>query len=476
MTLFPTEPTVDLYNEGFETSDILNRAPVGKALSDLVERIEDPMVVALDGGWGTGKTYFLKRWVGAHGRENGGNALTVYIDAFAHDYVSDPLPVLVSEIKERFGTTNQGKIKRLQTAAWKLLKPAARIGLSIATLGASEATGAFGDAVINTASGEAEKAIESYWEREEGRRTAMADFRRALEDLVASAPTAATEPATEDHAANPESLTGARLVIVIDELDRCRPDYALEMLEVVKHFFTLPGVCFVLGANLNALENSVKARYGQGIDASAYLRKFVNVTLELPKEIGERRATQPDIMIYLDDHLEKSEINAALAKDIRAHLNCVSSINHVSIRDVGKILNGFVLAQTRLLKDDTIDIGTISVAVTLVVSRVIRPELFRKFLNSSISFAELEEYFGATKLRRTERLEGKHNPEFDPYTWTQFHQWAYLVLHGKFHGEYKGERNIERRFGISGLHEHEIKTFPRDVFYYYLDLFKSTDR
>lgn len=468
MTLFPTEPTVNLYHEGFETPDILNRAPVGKALSDLVERIESPMVVALDGGWGTGKTYFLKRWVGAHRLQNEGKALTVYIDAFAHDYLSDPLPVLVSEIAERFGTTDQGKVHKLKQTAWKLLKPAVRIGLAVGTFGASEAAGDLGDAIVQAVNGEAGKAMESYWEREDGRRAAMQEFRKALEELV--------EAATSEDAQTGEDSKGARLVIVIDELDRCRPDYALEMLEVVKHFFTLPGVCFVLGANLDALENSVKARYGQGLDASAYLRKFVNVTLELPKEIGERKPTQTDIMIFLDRHLEQSGINAKLGDEIRAHLNCVSSANQVSIRDIGKILNGFALAETVLLKNDTIDNGTICVAVTLVVSRVIRPELFRKFLNSSISFAELEEYFGATELRRTERLEGKYNSEFDLYIWTQFHQWAYLVLHGQYHEEYKSERNIERRFGISGLHEHELKKYPRLVFEYYLDLFKSTDR
>ena len=102
MKFLPSEPQVKLYEEGFETEDILQRADVGRALSGLVERIEDPIVVALDGGWGTGKTYFLKRWVGAHCLDNAGKATTIYFDAFANDYLSDPLPSLYRPLANVF--------------------------------------------------------------------------------------------------------------------------------------------------------------------------------------------------------------------------------------------------------------------------------------------------------------------------------------------------------------------------------------
>ena len=65
MKLFPPQDTCTIYKTGFGTDDILGRAETGKRLSDLLERIEDPVVVALDGRWGSGKSHFLKRWVGA---------------------------------------------------------------------------------------------------------------------------------------------------------------------------------------------------------------------------------------------------------------------------------------------------------------------------------------------------------------------------------------------------------------------------
>jgi predicted KAP-like P-loop ATPase len=121
MRFSPPDEDVELYKQGFD-EDILNRVRAGKALSELLERIEDPLVVALDGRWGTGKTYFLKRWVGAHTLQNEGKATTVYFDAFAHDYLSDPLVALVGALSERTPKTRQTRLKRVQKAASKLAK------------------------------------------------------------------------------------------------------------------------------------------------------------------------------------------------------------------------------------------------------------------------------------------------------------------------------------------------------------------
>ena len=84
MKIVPPEPSVNMYEDGFEEQDLLQRKRMGDALSDLLNRIDDPLVIALDGKWGTGKTYFLKRWVGEHARTKEGDVTSVvYFDAFA---------------------------------------------------------------------------------------------------------------------------------------------------------------------------------------------------------------------------------------------------------------------------------------------------------------------------------------------------------------------------------------------------------
>ena len=59
MLIFPPEPEITLYETGFD-NDALGREKSGKSLSALLDRIEDPLVVALDGRWGTGKLISLK--------------------------------------------------------------------------------------------------------------------------------------------------------------------------------------------------------------------------------------------------------------------------------------------------------------------------------------------------------------------------------------------------------------------------------
>ncbi|MDQ7071869.1 MAG: P-loop NTPase fold protein [Rhodobacterales bacterium] len=87
LKLIVPEVEIDLYKDGFDGKDLLGRAETGKRLSQLVEKIDDPMVVALDGAWGSGKSHFLKMWVGAHTKEFEGTAKTVYFDAFKNDYL-----------------------------------------------------------------------------------------------------------------------------------------------------------------------------------------------------------------------------------------------------------------------------------------------------------------------------------------------------------------------------------------------------
>ena len=81
------------------------------------------------------------------------------------------------------------------------------------------------------------------------------------------------------------------LVFIIDELDRCRPPFALNVLERVKHLFSVENVCFVLVAHLPQLEAVVKGSYGLGVDARTYLEKFfqLQVTLPEPQPVGAKQ-------------------------------------------------------------------------------------------------------------------------------------------------------------------------------------------
>jgi hypothetical protein len=127
MRLHSLQKEVALCEEGFGDFDLLGRKAAGKRISDLLERVEDPVVLAVDGPWGSGKSYFLKRWVGAHTLENSGTATSVYFDAFANDFLDNPLIGLTGAIGERLPPGKPQSWKKAKKVVTTVARPALRI-------------------------------------------------------------------------------------------------------------------------------------------------------------------------------------------------------------------------------------------------------------------------------------------------------------------------------------------------------------
>jgi len=80
------------------------------------------------------------------------------------------------------------------------------------------------------------------------------------------------------------------LIIFVDELDRCRPTYAIELLERIKHLFDIENIIFVLSLDKEQLSHSVKSVYGNDFEATGYLRRFIDIEYSLKT---------PDIKSYI---------------------------------------------------------------------------------------------------------------------------------------------------------------------------------
>jgi hypothetical protein len=390
MKLFPQDSDVVLYETGFE-DDFLGRQQLSKQLSELVERIESPMVIALDDSWGAGKSYFLKRWVGAHQRENDGTALTVYFDAFENDYLSEPLVSLITAVNERVSDKEQPTIEKWKAVATKLAKPTFGVALSLATFGAKQHLDEIGDVLVEAISAEAKDAAYDLWDVEQERRSAMISFKNLLIQL------------TEDGT--------VPIVIVIDELDRCRPDYALLVLEVIKHFFSVPKVHFILGVNGKALENSVKARYGGEIDAESYLRKFINLSFSLPRVLGPQGDERVQ-RLYARQLAADMSLPAKLSERCANLLSYVAEQNDVSLRDVGKVFSKMALLPKEAISEKKCE-GWTDILCVILVSSVIAPKLHRRIVEANASMAEIREFLGASEIKTTAQIDGIHNREFE---------------------------------------------------------------
>lgn len=441
MNLFPPDPHIELYEEGFGADDPFNRTDTGKSLSDLVDRIEDPLVIALDGGWGSGKTWFLKRWVGAHHHENEGRATTVYFDAFAHDFMDEPLIALTAAITDRLPKCGEGSPwKKFRAAAVTLSRPALRIGLAAVTSGVSEMTGPVTSAALATT----QKEVEAFWTREDGKRAAMDQFRQTLTDLT-----------------TPGDGESAPLVVVIDELDRCRPDYALALLEVIKHFFSVPHVHFVLGVNLDALEHSVRARYGNGIDARRYLRKFVSVTLNLPRTT-KNYDKQSVVLEYFEHQSGVMKISPTAIKCFSEHLRMLIRTHELSMRDMNQLLARIALIRQKNFEDNYL--GWSHIAASMVLFRLVNPETEKKALDGSLTIEEVRKFYGI----KTEVLSSENNHGYDHYACYISGCWEYVITNG---AKPTADRDVfSNAFGFHSTNNYS--QLPQKVHDKYLSQFK----
>jgi hypothetical protein len=445
--LFPEEPKFEIGKVGFDDKDangqkldLLNRRPLGQKLTDLVDRINQPLVIALDGGWGSGKSHFLKLWAGAHKKELGGKAEAIYFDAFEHDYLDDPLVSLVSRLTTENATETWGAtaVLRVKKAALPVAKLLLRAGLAAAV---AAATGAIvppsGDAATEKAGDIADENVEAFWKAESSRIAAMQGFRDALKTLTG------------------EGENARKIVFIIDELDRCRPDYALNLLEIIKHFFTVPNVHFVLGVNLKELENSVKARYGAEISAAKYLQKFVSLTMTLPSgrpEAPESSAAHDYLNAVIKDYVHDPELLEAISK----RLERLAKQQDLSLRDMQRILAQLSLLPTALTKKYW---GYQIMVVGTLFLKVLHPATYAKVRRNLCSQEEVAASLSLAK------------PQDESHYELHYRDWAIwaFVLGSKAALEIPGmpvdvREFTTKSFGPYGFNERFFDTLCRDAF------------
>ena len=223
-------------------NDLLERKESVEILTELLRSIAEPFVLCIDAPWGQGKTTFLRMW--RQHLENEGVA-TLHFNAWENDFSDDALISLIGEvssgIQERFEDKGHEvlverleKVKRFGAA---IAKRAIPVTMKLATLGALDAEKEVEKTLAEVAEKTAQEQIDKYEESKRG----VENFRAELKALV------------EGVSGNGE---GAKpFVFIIDELDRCRPTYAIEVLEKVKHFFNVHGVVFVI-----AIDKATSAR------------------------------------------------------------------------------------------------------------------------------------------------------------------------------------------------------------------------
>ena len=286
-------------------SDLLGRREEADLLVGYIESLFDRpgsnlkdhgYTIAVDAGYGEGKTFFLKRLA----KHLSFNHPVAYIDAWADDLADEPLVALLATLKKALGPIDENSSLKdkwgtvLETTGH--VSKVVMIGLAKRALGSlithqaadflvsglggldqavkeqvREQIGAAGQELADEAtkrlelSGEMDDQIAAF----ESSKKAMRGVKDSLKALVKSL--------------GESGPKRAPIVIVIDELDRCRPTYAIKLLEEIKHLFDVPGIVFILGLYGDQLAHSISGAYGPEFNGAAYLKKFINRRYELDR-------------------------------------------------------------------------------------------------------------------------------------------------------------------------------------------------
>lgn len=150
-----------------------------------------------------------------------------------------------------------------------------------------------------------------------------------------------------------DKMKGKNIYIFVDELERCRPTFAIELLEGIKHIFNIKGLVFILGIDRNQLKHTVSTMYGQGMDDAGYLRKFIDLELSLSEpKISEYTKFLSENMNIKNAESIKQE-NFLKGEDYFTGIfNIIGKSYKLTLREIEQIYTEFnVLAKILPAKD-----------------------------------------------------------------------------------------------------------------------------
>lgn len=289
-------------------------------------------VMALDSAWGTGKSYFIDLLIQDIEEQNG--IFVVKYNAWANDYCDNAFNPLIYDILNaeclKFSTETTVDAEN----AKKFLRNIFDIGKSFAKKAAinfiESQTGTNIEEILNEVTAGVD--IKEFLRRELPNLSELNEQREAFENLK-NYLSEATEWMKEE---------GNKLVVVIDELDRCKPTFAIQTLEIVKHIFDVDNVVFLFAVDIEQLSHSVSTVYGQEFDSVGYLCRFFDYISKLPN---------PNIEKFISHKLEEAGFDRQ-SKEIITVFNYTCELVqrfNLSLRDIDTVMQSYkILNNTKL--------------------------------------------------------------------------------------------------------------------------------
>lgn len=353
--------------------DIYNRRVIAENLTKIIEAQYEPMVISLDSDWGTGKTTFIKMWKDLldTNEEHKDKFKTLYFNAWESDYIKDPLLAIFADMEKQIHEDDSNLKKNYEKVKSKVKpigKAVVATGIKVATAGVLNIDGiTLGDYNEAELIKLAEKLGDLSIKEISADKTIRAKFK---EDMVKY-----------------QGDIGKKIIFFIDELDRCRPTFAIELLEVIKHLFNMDNFIFIVAIDKEQLSHSVSTVYGENMDTLGYLRRFFDLDYKLPNL---------DIKKYIDNKNHTIFTDSKNIELLKLFLKDSFIRNKFSLRDIDKayyyieLLLPLVDEFKKEANDNNTYIAIISyLYAILIAAKIKNPLLYKKVINCDYKTDEI---------------------------------------------------------------------------------------
>lgn len=316
---------MDYSNLTFE-DDKLERKAFVKNIMNIVDKWNDiehennSLVMSLDSPWGSGKSYLLNMWKNWLVRDINFNQkyYVNYYNAWENDDCDNAFVPLVYKLQQMdLYEDNNKMILNLKERSKEFLKTC---GVAILKDTIKKAIGNETSTIImkgidDGIDNSSKKEVKDFFDKYRTYVSKKKEFKKELVNLIPDA-------------------KGGKLIVFVDELDRCRPTFAIETLEVIKHYFNIKDIVFIFAIDLQQLGYSIQTMYGNGMDSAGYLRRFFDINIKIPGiNINQY------VGLILKDKVK--ELNVTL-KFVEIASNIYEKLD-LSIRDMDKITNNFII-------------------------------------------------------------------------------------------------------------------------------------
>ncbi|WP_371751944.1 P-loop NTPase fold protein [Snodgrassella alvi] len=352
-------------------NDALDREENITVLTQFITSFEQSIVLCIDGGWGQGKTTFIKMWQQYLKNQH---IPTIYFNAWESDYTDDALIALIGEISlsiKELEFQDKTKAEKIIARIYEYTANLTKVVLpSVTNLSIKALFGCFTNTneLAKALGALSESLVKEQIKKYEKSRKTLSKFKEELSKLA-------------------QCYTGGDkqkpLVIFIDELDRCRPDFAIEVLEKAKHLFNVDNIIFVLATDKTQLGHSIRAVYGQGLDVNGYLRRFIDFDYLLP--LSNHTYIEYLINKYsLKKYLLKKETHYI---DPKSFLENMVDKYNLTLREQEAFCNIFnIIVRTK--NDAWFDHWVIFICIFLIILKLKFPDIYKNLENKNNSYSD----------------------------------------------------------------------------------------